>query len=80
MATNVDPRNTCKILHEAGEKLLGLAPTVYADSGVENVNGLVDALHDSGSSGGCWPRSRSQPSLFLPWPAAADVILDAPLT
>jgi putative transposase len=48
MDIKVDPTSTCKILHEAGEKLLGMTPTVYADSGVENVNGLVDELHNRG--------------------------------
>lgn len=41
-------RGTLKLLHEAGEKVLGVTLTVYADSGVEKVNGLVDPLHNSG--------------------------------
>ena len=37
-----------RLEHEAGEKLSGVTPTVYADSGTENVDGLVDQLHNYG--------------------------------
>ena len=46
VALRLDPQNTCAVLIEAGKMLPPEeAPaTVVADSGVENVNGVVDAL------------------------------------
>ena len=46
VATRLEPETTCAVLVKAGEGLdLASTPaTVVADSGVENVNGAVDAL------------------------------------
>ncbi|MBN2195736.1 MAG: DDE-type integrase/transposase/recombinase, partial [Polyangiaceae bacterium] len=52
VASKLDPANTCLVLVTASREIeqlpnAGAAPTsteVYADSGVENVNGAVDAL------------------------------------
>ena len=43
LAERLDPTTTCEVLVEAG-RAIGCVPTVVADSGVENVNGQVDAL------------------------------------
>jgi len=47
LAQRLDPATTCEILMEAG-KNLDRAPTVVADSGVENVNAQVDQLMTDG--------------------------------
>ena len=47
LAQRLDPATTCEILTEAG-KNLDRAPTVVADSGVENVNAQVDQLMTDG--------------------------------
>ena len=36
IAGNLDPTNTCLVLKQAGEKLLGVMPTLYVDNGIEN--------------------------------------------
>ena len=48
LATKLDPTTTCRVLEAAGRHLPGDVPTVACDSGVENVNGKVDALVDTG--------------------------------
>jgi transposase InsO family protein len=56
------PGGTVAILLEAARTLAGgTVPTLFADSGSENVNGKVDALVEAGrrgSSSACWPRPR----------------------
>ena len=47
LAERLDPRTTCEVLVEAGREV-GCTPTVVADSGVENVNGQVDDLVETG--------------------------------
>ena len=47
LSERLDPNTTCEILKEAG-KNLDRAPTVVADSGVENVNARVDQLINDG--------------------------------
>jgi len=47
LSQRLDPTTTCEILMEAG-KNLDRAPTVVADSGVENVNAQVDQLMTDG--------------------------------
>ena len=47
LADRLDPTTTCEALLEAG-KAIGCVPTVVADSGVENVNGQVDELVETG--------------------------------
>ena len=47
LAERLDPTTTCEVLVEAG-KAIGCVPTVVADSGVENVNGQVDELVNTG--------------------------------
>jgi transposase InsO family protein len=40
-----DPSNTCQLLLAAGKHLVYAGrPLIYADSGVENVNGAVDSI------------------------------------
>jgi putative transposase len=48
LATKLDPTTACRVLEAAGQHLTGDAPTVACDSGVENVNGKVDTLIDTG--------------------------------
>ncbi len=48
LAQKLDPATTCRIIEAAGRYLAGVVPTVMADSGVENVNGQVDQLLDTG--------------------------------
>jgi len=48
LAERLDPLTTCEVLAKAGREMIGEIPTVVADSGVENVNGPVDALVGSG--------------------------------
>jgi transposase InsO family protein len=48
LANKLDPTNTCRMLETAGRHLVGVVPTVMADSGVENVNNQVDELLDTG--------------------------------
>jgi len=48
LASKLDPTTTCEVLTAAGSHLTGEVPTVVADSGVENVNGQVNALLDPG--------------------------------
>jgi transposase InsO family protein len=48
LANKLDPATTCRMLEIAGRHLVGLVPTVMVDSGVENVNGQVDKLLDTG--------------------------------
>ena len=50
VADHFDVANSVAVLVEAGRGLAGLAapPTLVADSGVENVNGAVDELIESG--------------------------------
>jgi transposase InsO family protein len=47
LSERLDPTTTCEILKEAG-KHLDQAPTIIADSGVENVNAQVDQLMADG--------------------------------
>ena len=46
--TKLDPTTTCRALEAAGRHLADDVPTVACDSGVENVNGKVNALIDTG--------------------------------
>jgi putative transposase len=48
LASSLKPGSTCQVLVEAAAPLPELdgPATLYADSGVENVNGEVDALLD----------------------------------
>jgi transposase InsO family protein len=50
VADRFDPGNAIAVLLQAGRSALGIQPppTVMADAGVENVNGNVDALIQSG--------------------------------
>jgi len=50
LATSLEPGTTCQILTEAADQLPKLddPATLYADSGIENVNGEVDDLLDLG--------------------------------
>jgi putative transposase len=50
LASSLEPGSTCQVLIEAAEQLPELdgPATLYSDSGVENVNGQVDALLDLG--------------------------------
>jgi putative transposase len=47
--TTYDTSTTTKLLIEAAKGLKGLVPMVYMDSGVENLNGNVDALVATGT-------------------------------
>jgi len=47
LAERLDPSTACEVLVEAG-KGVGCVPTVVAGSGVENVNGQVDDLVNTG--------------------------------
>jgi len=47
LAERLDPMTTREVLVEAGKEV-GCTPTVVADSGVENVNGQVDDLVETG--------------------------------
>jgi len=47
LAERLNPMTTCKALVEAGKEA-GCVPTVVADSGVENVNGQVDEVVETG--------------------------------
>jgi transposase InsO family protein len=45
VSERLDPTNTCQVLLAAGKHLVTVGrPLVYADSGVENVNGAVDSV------------------------------------
>ena len=45
VADRFDPSNTCQVLLAAGKHLVTAGrPLLYADSGVENVNGAVDSI------------------------------------
>jgi putative transposase len=50
LATSLEPGTTCQVLTEAADQLPKLdgPATLYADSGIENVNGEVDDLLDLG--------------------------------
>jgi transposase InsO family protein len=48
LVNKLDPTTTCQMLETAGRHLVDVVPTAMADSGVENINGQVDELLDSG--------------------------------
>ena len=48
VSTTFDPGGTAVLLHQAVSGLSGDKPTLLADAGVENCNGAVDQLIDSG--------------------------------
>ena len=48
LTTKLEPTTTCRVLMAAGKHLAGEVPTFVADSGVENVNGEVDELLNTG--------------------------------
>lgn len=48
LTTKLEPTTTCRVLLAAGKHLAGEVPTFVADSGIENVNGEVDELLDTG--------------------------------
>ena len=44
MAARLEPTSTCQVLLAAGKQLVSAGrPLLYADAGIENVNGIVDA-------------------------------------